>query len=170
MWYLAQAETAPKAVFTLQREMAQRLAAAPGGGDYGRLTVAVALRHEVETLMEIPPAAFRPRPKVFSQVVRLSLRPGEPKVSAAALGRLTAAAFHARRKTIINNLSGLYGRQRALEALAKAGVEPGRRPETVTPEVFAALAADLEGERPAKDGRSEPSPEPKSPEPESSEP
>jgi 16S rRNA (adenine1518-N6/adenine1519-N6)-dimethyltransferase len=144
LWLLSQLQAAPKAVFTLQKEMAERLSAKPGSRDYGRLTVAASLRCQVEALMEIGPEAFRPRPKVASQVIRLSAKPGPEVVSAEALGRLTAAAFHARRKTILNNLSGSYGRERAAAALAAAGVAPDLRPETISPETLAALALDLE--------------------------
>jgi 16S rRNA (adenine1518-N6/adenine1519-N6)-dimethyltransferase len=145
LWCLAQGPAAPKAVLTMQAEVARRLAAAPGGRDYGRLTVAAALGHQVEILMDIPASAFRPRPKVLSSVVRLTRTPGEPKVPAAALARLTAAAFHARRKTLANNLSAVYGRERALAALEAVGLDPGGRAETVPPAALAALAAELEG-------------------------
>ena len=143
-WYMAQARAAPKAVFMLQKEMAERLAAKPGGRDYGRLSVAATLFHDKSPLMDVPPEAFSPRPKVRSRVVLLTLKEVAPDVSRGALGRLTAASFHSRRKTVINNLWPRYGRERALEALSRAGVDPRARPETLPPETFAALAVILE--------------------------
>jgi 16S rRNA (adenine1518-N6/adenine1519-N6)-dimethyltransferase len=143
-WSLAQAEAAPEAVFTLQREMAERLSAAPGGRDYGRLAVTVALGHLAEVLMDIPPAAFRPRPKVHSRVVRLKAIREVTSNLRSAVGRLTAAAFHARRKTLINNLGPVYGRERALGALSGAGIDPKARPETLGPSLFRDLAEALE--------------------------
>ena len=146
-WYMAQAEVAPKAVFMLQKEMAERLVAKPGGRDYGRLTVAASLWHEVRMVMDVPPEAFRPRPKVHSRVITLTLKESAPVVSRVAVGRFTAAAFHARRKTVMNNLSARYGREAASMALSRAEVDPGARPETLAPEVLASLAAILEEPR-----------------------
>ncbi|MDR2455496.1 MAG: 16S rRNA (adenine(1518)-N(6)/adenine(1519)-N(6))-dimethyltransferase RsmA [Deltaproteobacteria bacterium] len=144
LWYMREAEAAPKAVFMLQREMAQRLCASPGGRDYGRLTVAASLWHHVSPLMDVPPEAFSPRPKVHSRAILLTPKESPPGVSRDRLGRLTAAAFHARRKTIINNLAARYGKERALAALSELGISPGLRPETLAPEIFASLALALE--------------------------
>jgi 16S rRNA (adenine1518-N6/adenine1519-N6)-dimethyltransferase len=143
-WYMGQAHLAPKAVFMLQREMAQRLCAGPGGKDYGRLSVAFSLWHDAAPLMDVPPEAFRPRPKVHSRAVLLTLKASPPAVAKASLGRLTAAAFHARRKTLTNNLASRYGREKAVEALESLGADPSARPETLAPEIFAALANLLE--------------------------
>jgi 16S rRNA (adenine1518-N6/adenine1519-N6)-dimethyltransferase len=143
-WYTRQAKTAPVGVFMLQKEVAERLCAAPGGRDYGRLTVAVSLWHEVRLVFEVPSAAFSPRPKVKSAVVCLTPVPDGPTISREALGRLTMAAFHARRKTIFNNLSAVYGRLPASEALEKLGLAAEVRAETLPPQTLAALAALLE--------------------------
>jgi 16S rRNA (adenine1518-N6/adenine1519-N6)-dimethyltransferase len=96
--------------------------------------------------MDIPPEAFSPRPKVHSRAILMTLRSDPPAVGRRALGRLTAAAFHARRKTVLNNLLGVYGREAAMEALSKLGVEPARRAETLAPEILAELAVLLEPE------------------------
>jgi dimethyladenosine transferase (EC 2.1.1.-) len=87
------------AVVTVQKEVAERLAAEPGGENYGRLTVAVRCHYDVEVLRIIPPHAFDPPPRVFSAVVRLT--PREPCVEDFdAFQQFTAWLFSARRKTL----------------------------------------------------------------------
>ncbi|MGB9704044.1 MAG: 16S rRNA (adenine(1518)-N(6)/adenine(1519)-N(6))-dimethyltransferase RsmA [Pyrobaculum sp.] len=87
------------AVVTVQREVAHRLAAAPGSGDYGRLTVAVRCHYDVEVLRVLPPQVFAPPPKVYSAVVRLT--PRAPCVEDfEGFQRFTAWLFSARRKTL----------------------------------------------------------------------
>ncbi|MDL2259764.1 16S rRNA (adenine(1518)-N(6)/adenine(1519)-N(6))-dimethyltransferase RsmA [Deltaproteobacteria bacterium OttesenSCG-928-K17] len=145
-WFLNHRRFFTGAAFMLQKEMAQRLTANPGGKDYGRLTVALGLWCEVKTILDVPPSAFHPRPKVESTVIALKPRAESelPPISPEVVGRLTAAAFAARRKTILNNLSRAYGRAKAEEALAAAGIEPGLRAETLSPMVLADLALKLE--------------------------
>lgn len=130
--------------FMLQREVVERMAAGPGGGEYGRLSVMVQYRCRVERLFTVRPGAFRPPPKVDSAVVRLVPHPRPP----VAVGdedlfrQLVAAAFSQRRKTLRNALKNLL----PAEAIRAAGVEPGERAERLTLEDFAALsrtAADL---------------------------
>lgn len=149
MWFLRHLACFSGAVFMLQKEMADRLAAAPGGKDYGRLTVALSLWCRAEKLMGVPPGAFHPRPGVESRIVSLKPRPeAETRaigLSPETLGRFTAVAFAARRKTVFNNLAGFYGRERALAALAANSIEPGLRAETLSPEKLAALAVSLSG-------------------------
>ncbi|MDR1677205.1 MAG: 16S rRNA (adenine(1518)-N(6)/adenine(1519)-N(6))-dimethyltransferase RsmA [Deltaproteobacteria bacterium] len=144
-WFMGQAQVAGRGLFMLQKEMAQRLAAKVGSRSYGRLSVAVSLWYEVKVVLDIPPTAFQPKPKVFSSLVSLKLK-GEPPSSEerSALGRLTAAAFLARRKTILNNLSAGYGRNKALMALEELKIDPGQRPETIEPQRLAKLATILE--------------------------
>jgi 16S rRNA (adenine1518-N6/adenine1519-N6)-dimethyltransferase len=140
------APVAVKGLFTLQKEMAQRLTASPGHKDYGRLTVAVSLWYEVKTFLQIPAGAFQPKPKVDSSLVYLRLKTEPPKAAfRAAVGRLTQAAFLARRKTILNNLGSHYGKARAEKALEALSVEPSLRPEKLEPQVLAELANLLEG-------------------------
>jgi len=145
-WFLAHRRFFAGATFMLQKEMARRLTAGPGSKDYGRLTVALGLWTTVTEVLTVPPSAFHPRPKVDSAVVRLTpVRPeDEPPLSPEALGRLTAAAFAARRKTLGNNLIRVYGRDRALAALSQLGLEPGLRAEVLPPSTLAALAEILE--------------------------
>ncbi|MGH9722260.1 MAG: 16S rRNA (adenine(1518)-N(6)/adenine(1519)-N(6))-dimethyltransferase RsmA [Bryobacteraceae bacterium] len=110
--FLATQPSADRGVFLVQREVAQRIAALPGSRDYGYLSVACQLRADVEILFRVPPAAFRPPPKVDSAVIRLV-----PRDKSAALGidRISAfldflrAAFRQKRKTLRNNLASRYG-------------------------------------------------------------
>ncbi len=124
--------------FMLQKEVVQRLAAKPGGDDYGRLSVMVQYRCEVEKLFTVPPGAFNPPPKVDSAIVRLIpyATPPYPANDEKFFSRLVNQAFSQRRKTLRNNMKGLLDAT-AIEAL---GIDPGCRPETLTLEQFVALA------------------------------
>ena len=123
--------------FMLQREVVERLAAGPGGKDYGRLSVMTQYHCRVESLFRVPPGAFSPPPKVDSAVVRLVPHPEPPVAvpSEKALAEVVARAFGQRRKTLRNALRGLADDA----AFAAAGVDPGRRAETLDLEEFAAL-------------------------------
>lgn len=134
----AYADRIRDAHFMLQREVVERLAAAPGGKDYGRLSVMIQYRCAVEPLFGVGPGAFHPRPRVDSTVVRLIPHAAPPVTVAdeALLARLVAQAFSRRRKTLRNALEGLV----EAEALAALGIDPRRRPETLTLAEFAALA------------------------------
>jgi 16S rRNA (adenine1518-N6/adenine1519-N6)-dimethyltransferase len=116
-----------------------RMAAPPGGKEYGRLTVMIAAYAEVEALFDVGPGAFTPRPKVWSAIVRL--RPTrEPRFdigSDVSLRALVTAAFSHRRKTLRNGLKTfLTG-----EDMEGCGIDPQQRPETLTPAQFGLLAA-----------------------------
>ena len=131
------------ATLMVQAEVADRLVAVPGTGDYGVLTVTTALSADVERLLVLPPGAFRPRPKVRSALVRLRFRtPAFPVRHRDTLIRLVRMVFTQRRKTIANGLkaaaagAGLDG----AAILATAGIDPMRRPETLQLGEFAALA------------------------------
>jgi 16S rRNA (adenine1518-N6/adenine1519-N6)-dimethyltransferase len=132
------------AMLMLQKEVADRLVAKVGTGEYGVLTVLTALTADVTRVLSLPPGAFRPPPKVHSAVVRLSFRP--PKVAipdADLFVRMVRTMFTQRRKTISNALKP-FGVERGLdpvEALAAAGIDPKRRPETLELAEMAALAA-----------------------------
>jgi 16S rRNA (adenine1518-N6/adenine1519-N6)-dimethyltransferase len=136
----------------VQREVADRILAPPGTREYGALSVGVRTVAEVERVMEVPPGAFRPRPKVHSTVVRI--RPlAPPPLSASeeeALRGLTRAAFQWRRKqlgTILRDHPELaLGRGRAEAVLREEGVEPRARPETLSPEAFLRLSRTLSGD------------------------
>ncbi len=148
LWFVGHLNYFSGALFMLQKEMAERLVASPAARDYGRLTVALALWCRARKLFLVPPSAFHPRPTVESAVIALAPRPDAEtaalKVSKEALGRFTAAAFAARRKTIFNNLSKVYGRDKAAAALERNCIAPGLRAETLAPEQLAALAERLE--------------------------
>ena len=124
--------------FMLQLEVVERLTAGPGSGHWGRLGIMVQYQCDTELLFEVPPQAFEPRPKVQSAIVRLQPlpRPRWPDVPRAALAQVVQAAFAQRRKTLRNNLRGLFD-ARALEAL---GIDPGARAKTLALSQFIALA------------------------------
>jgi 16S rRNA (adenine1518-N6/adenine1519-N6)-dimethyltransferase len=133
-----------------QKEVAQRLAAAPGSAAYGRLSVIVQWLYEATALFDVPARAFTPPPKVTSTVVRLVPR-HEPLAPAdrATLERVTAAAFGQRRKMLRGSLRRLG--VDPLQLLERAGIAPEARAETVTIEGFCALARALSGERRSPD-------------------
>jgi 16S rRNA (adenine1518-N6/adenine1519-N6)-dimethyltransferase len=120
----------------LQKEVVDRMAATPGSDSYGRLTVMLAPRLEVQSLFDVGPGAFQPAPRVWSAVARLRVRPEPLFPVPEAYGRVVAAAFSQRRKTVRNSLRGLVGP----EAWEATGVDPGARPEVLAPAQFAALA------------------------------
>jgi 16S rRNA (adenine1518-N6/adenine1519-N6)-dimethyltransferase len=124
--------------FMLQKEVVDRMAAAPGSKIYGRLTVSLAPWVSVEPLFTVGAGAFRPPPKVSSAIVRL--KPwGEPPFRLDNPERfdvIVRSAFSQRRKTLRNGLKGVV-EVRAIEAL---GIDPGLRPEQLAPEQFARLA------------------------------
>ncbi len=124
--------------FMLQREVVERLGAGPGSADYGRLSVMVQYRCLVEPLFEVPPDAFVPAPRVHSAVVRLQPRPfphGHADC-ARTLAHVVRQAFGQRRKTLRNALQGVIA-PGALEAL---GIDPGRRPETLSVQEFVMIS------------------------------
>jgi 16S rRNA (adenine1518-N6/adenine1519-N6)-dimethyltransferase len=121
----------------LQKEVVDRMAAAPGSDDYGRLTVMLAPLLDVQWLFDVGPGAFQPPPRVWSAVARLRVRSQPLFAVPEAYGRIVAAAFSQRRKTLRNSLRGLV----APEAWEATGVDPGARPEVLAPAQFAALAA-----------------------------
>jgi 16S rRNA (adenine1518-N6/adenine1519-N6)-dimethyltransferase len=133
--------------FMLQKEVVDRMAAAPGGKEYGRLTVMLAAYAAVEALFEVGPGAFRPPPRVRSAIVRLrpSLTPRFAIGSDFALRRIAQAAFSHRRKTLRNGLKGLLD---GVDVEA-CGIDPQLRPEMLAPEQFGCLAAAFERKRAA---------------------
>jgi len=145
-WFLRHRRAFSGALFMLQKELADRLTAAPGSRAYGRLSVALGLWCRVETVLAVPMAAFHPRPKVSGAVVRFRPIPpeAEPPVTPEVLGRFTLAAFGARRQTLLNNLARAYGRKRAALVLADFGLDPGLRAEVLAPSVLASLALEFE--------------------------
>ena len=125
--------------FMLQKEVVERMAAAPGSKVYGRLSVMLQAYCEVTALFKVPPGAFRPPPKVDSAVVRLVPRPPE-RIGIADPRRFAAivrAAFGQRRKTLRNALNGVC----TVEDMAAAGIDPQARAEQLAVADFVRLAA-----------------------------
>jgi 16S rRNA (adenine1518-N6/adenine1519-N6)-dimethyltransferase len=131
------------ATLMLQKEVAERLVATPGKADYGVLTIQVALLADVDRLLTLPPGAFRPPPKVTSAVVRLRFRPPSVDVGhPATFERVVRGVFLQRRKTLANALKPVADsfHRSAAELLAQSGLDPSRRPQTLTVEEFARLS------------------------------
>lgn len=135
---LAQRHAVRDMHFMLQREVVDRLAAAPGSRTYGRLSVMAQAYCRVTPLFRVAPGAFRPPPAVDSAVVRLVPHADGPVPPAAQarFAELVRAAFGARRKTLRNTLRA----QLSAAAIEAAGVDPGLRPEQLTVADFVALA------------------------------
>lgn len=125
----------------LQREVVDRMTATPGGKDYGRLTVMLALWARSEVCFDVGPGAFSPPPKVWSTVVRLVPHDAPPFAVAnhERFATLVAHLFSMRRKQLGRSLKG----QLTPEQIASVGLEPTARPETLAPADFARLAALL---------------------------
>ena len=103
----------PRAVFLIQKEVAERLVAQPGGSDYGFLTVQIALFADTRLRLEVKPAAFHPPPKVDSAVVSLEPRCRDLGIAdTAAFLKFVGLCFRHKRKTIRNNLAEIYGKER----------------------------------------------------------
>jgi 16S rRNA (adenine1518-N6/adenine1519-N6)-dimethyltransferase len=132
-------------VLMVQKEVADRLTASPGTREYGSLTLLAHLHGDAQRVATVSRRAFLPRPEVDSAIVRLEVRK-EPRYSDVPRERYLAvvrAAFQQRRKRLANALLGPalgWTREKATRALARAGIDPGRRGETLTPEEFARLA------------------------------
>jgi len=145
---LEQRSKISRVVLTIQKEVADRLAAEPGSRDYGLLTVVLALYFEVRALCDLPAALFHPPPKVDSAVLRLCTRE-KPLVeidSEVRFLRLVKAGFAHRRKTLFNSLKsdkGLASAEQLQAALDRAGIDGIRRAETLHVTEFAALERAL---------------------------
>ncbi len=146
--WLERAEAFASLTLMFQKEVAGRIAAAPGGKSYGRLAVLANWRCRTRRLFEVPARAFTPPPKVTSAVVELVPYAAPPHpCEMSALEAVTAAAFGQRRKMLRRALAGLGGDPEAL--LAAAGVDPTVRAETLDIAQFAALARALRDGSPA---------------------
>jgi 16S rRNA (adenine1518-N6/adenine1519-N6)-dimethyltransferase len=127
------------ATVMLQREVADRLVARPGTKAYGVLTIMLAVHARIERLLDLPPGAFSPPPKVRSTVVRLTFGPPTVRIRDEALfERMVKALFGQRRKTLSNALKAFDPTAPAV--LALADLDGRRRPETLTVEELARLA------------------------------
>ncbi len=133
----------------LQKEVVDRMAASPGRKDYGRLTVMLQWRYDIEPLFDVPPGSFDPPPRVQSTVLRMTPLPTPPSLDAAMLGELVSVAFSQRRKLLRHTLGQWL-------ASAQLGIEFNlqRRAEEVPVAEYVALAQELErrGRRAAASG------------------
>ncbi len=136
-------------IVMVQREVADRIRAQPGSRRYGGISVGLQRLRDVRLVRTVPRGAFVPAPRVDSAVIRLDPRP-EPRGAvedSAAFLDLVRRCFQQRRKKLLNALSPLQGREAARTWCETAGVNPGLRPEALSPEEFAALqrARELSG-------------------------
>ncbi len=124
--------------FMLQREVVMRMVAPPGNGDYGRLSVMLQYRFEMERLFDVPAEAFDPAPKVDSAIVRMIPRPAAAlaAVDEALFARVVSAAFGQRRKMLRNTLRGLID----AAPLERLGISPGARAEELAVADFVRIA------------------------------
>ena len=124
--------------FMLQKEVVERMVSPPGSRDYGRLSVALQYRFEMESVLDVPPEAFDPPPKVDSAIVRMIPKPAAALQARdeALFGALVTQAFSQRRKTLRNTLKG-----RVSDAqFAQTGIDPGARAEEIDLARYVALA------------------------------
>ena len=131
----------------IQREVARRICASPGSGDYGAFGLFVQWHMETELLFDVPPSCFVPQPKVTSSVIRLRRRenPPVPVNNEALLFRIIRAAFNQRRKTLVNALSSGLGLDKAAveQCLEKCGFDTKIRGESLDIGRFAKIADEI---------------------------
>lgn len=125
--------------FMLQKEVVERMVAEPGSKDYGRLSVMLQWRYQMELLFIVPPQAFDPAPKVDSAIVRMIPVTAPLACERLKLEQVVTKAFSQRRKVIRNSLSGMFTEAQLVEA----GIDPQSRPETVGLEEYVRLARAL---------------------------
>lgn len=137
-------------VVMIQKEVAERMAARPGGKEYGSLSIAVQYYCEPELVVNVPHTVFIPQPNVDSAVIKLRLRQ-EPPVKVrdeSFFFEVVQAAFAQRRKTIHNNLSSRFfakdNKAASAEVLEACGIDPSRRGETLSIEEYAVLSERLQ--------------------------
>ena len=137
-------------VIMVQREVADRIAAVPGGREYGMLSATTQLYARVEKLFTLPPGAFVPPPKVHSTVLRLTIAPQQEKLGVVGDGFIDflRLSFGQKRKTLWNNLKAKYEEGTLRAALAAAKINGTARAETLSLEESAALFRALRNPRP----------------------
>lgn len=131
----------------VQKEVAQRMVAVPGGKDYGSLSVAVQYYSKPEIVTIVPKTVFIPQPKVESSVIKLNILKNPPvKVNKDVFFKVVRASFAMRRKTILNCISSRLNMEKGIvkEILENSNIEPLRRGETLSLEEFAQLARNIE--------------------------
>jgi 16S rRNA (adenine1518-N6/adenine1519-N6)-dimethyltransferase len=134
------------ATVMLQREVATRLSASPGNKDYGVLTILIGRHVSIEPVLQLPAGAFRPMPKIQSTLVRLGFHAASPPVQDdRVFEAVTQAIFTRRRKTLANALLAypLTAAQSPAKVLSSTGLDPQRRPETLTLQELARLSDSL---------------------------
>ena len=122
--------------FMLQKEVVERMVAAPGSKVYGRLSVMLQWRYDMALLFIVPPTAFDPPPQVESAIVRMVPTRAQLPCDAGKLEAVVQKAFSQRRKVIRNCLAGMFTEQQIIDA----GIDPGTRPETVSLQQYVTLA------------------------------
>ena len=132
----------------IQKEVAQRMAAKPGGKDYGSLGVAVQYYCEPQIVCNVPHTVFIPQPNVDSSVIKLSLRktPAVEVANEDHFFQVVQASFAQRRKTLINNLTALAGKEKRetlTQLLQHNDIDPIRRGETLSLEEFARISRSM---------------------------
>src|ERR1700716_1247388 len=138
-------------VIMVQREVADRVAAPPGGSDYGLLSATAQLYAKVEKLFTLPPEAFEPAPKVHSTMLRLNVAPKIEKLGVAGDGFIgfLNLSLAQNRKTLWNNLKSRYGQAELRRAMTQARINPSARAETLSLKqsatLFRALRSSPEG-------------------------
>lgn len=125
--------------FMLQKEVVERMVAAPGGKDYGRLSVMLQWRYQMDLLFIVPPTAFDPPPRVDSAIVRMVPLAAQLPCEQLKLEQVVTKAFSQRRKVIRNCLAGMFTEAQLIEA----GIDPQTRPETVALAQYVELARRL---------------------------
>ena len=152
-WMLDHREALSRGVIMVQKEVGLRVVAPPGGKDYGIPSVLIQAFADCEKLFDISPKSFTPPPRVTSTVVQIDFRKENPKIGNEARFRaVVKGAFGKRRKTLRNALlgaRGLWPNAHSLDsALAACGIEPNRRPATLSVDDYICLASHLENPKP----------------------
>ncbi len=126
------------AVFMLQKEVVERICAQPGTKQYGRISVMLQYLFKTEALFDVPPDAFKPKPKVTSQIIRLTPKTTieHKATNIEQLSSVVKTAFSQRRKTIKNTLKNIAD----LSILESAGISPSARPETISVDQYVTLS------------------------------
>ncbi len=135
------------AVVMVQREVADRLLARPNDDDWGALSVFAQAGCAVERVCQVSPGCFHPAPRVHSTVVKLTPHAVPRAVETKTFQAVVHALFAARRKTLRNGLSALVPRDAAAGVCEAAGIDPGVRPETLSPEQLSQLADQVDAHR-----------------------
>ncbi len=133
-----------KIVTMVQREVAERMTAAPGSKIYGALSVAVQFRSDARIAFDVPPTAFLPQPEVTSSVVICDVKEKIKVADENFFIKVVRASFGQRRKTLLNSLTGAgFPREIILKSLDAAEILPSRRAETLSLEEFAKLSEKI---------------------------